>query len=85
MYIYIFPALTDSTTTSASKPGRSCRPGMFLCNYPDNRCIPNFWRCDGIEDCWDKADEKGCSTTTETTIKSTLPTTSLRPQGIFTL
>ena len=90
MHIYIFPALTDSTTTSISKPGLSCPPGMFLCDYPLHKCVSILGRCDGEYDCWDKTDEKGCSTTTKTTPKTTIKTTStttstttsLSPQGI---
>ena len=96
MYIYIFPALTDSTTTSISNPGLSCPPGMFLCDYPLLKCVSILGRCDGVYDCWDKTDEKGCPTTTKTTPKTTIKTTSttaastttstttsLSPQGIL--
>ena len=96
MYIYIFPALTDSTTTSISNPGLSCPPGMFLCDYLLLKCVSILGRCDGVYDCWDKTDEKGCPTTTKTTPKTTIKTTSttaastttstttsLSPQGIL--
>ncbi|KAK1788888.1 hypothetical protein P4O66_015799 [Electrophorus voltai] len=34
-------------------------PGNFMCG--NGLCIPGNWQCDGVPDCFDKSDEKGCS------------------------
>ncbi|XP_034032744.1 low-density lipoprotein receptor class A domain-containing protein 3 [Thalassophryne amazonica] len=33
-------------------------PGNFMCG--DGTCVPGGWQCDGMPDCFDKSDEKGC-------------------------
>uniref|UniRef100_A0A2K5PYN1 Low density lipoprotein receptor n=1 Tax=Cebus imitator TaxID=2715852 RepID=A0A2K5PYN1_CEBIM len=38
----------------------SCRSGDFSCGGRVNRCIPQFWRCDGQVDCENGSDEQGC-------------------------
>ncbi|KAJ4938632.1 hypothetical protein JOQ06_003242, partial [Pogonophryne albipinna] len=48
---------------SQSLPGNNftteCNiPGIFMCR--DGKCVPGGWQCDGLPDCFDKSDEKGC-------------------------
>lgn len=38
----------------------TCKLGDFSCGGHVNRCIPQFWRCDGQMDCEDGSDEQGC-------------------------
>ncbi|XP_066557134.1 low-density lipoprotein receptor class A domain-containing protein 3 [Amia ocellicauda] len=33
-------------------------PGNFRCL--DGKCVPGGWQCDGMPDCFDQSDEKGC-------------------------
>uniref|UniRef100_W5LZX8 Low-density lipoprotein receptor class A domain-containing protein 3 n=1 Tax=Lepisosteus oculatus TaxID=7918 RepID=W5LZX8_LEPOC len=33
-------------------------PGNFMCG--DGTCVPGAWQCDGLPDCFDMSDEKGC-------------------------
>lgn len=42
-----------------------CKEFMFKC--ADNRCIPEWWKCDGVSDCVDNSDEIGCSNTEKPT------------------
>lgn len=51
-------------------PGDSCHDWMFKCN--NDKCVPYWWKCDGVNDCGDESDEMGCNSTqamTTTTMK----------------
>uniref|UniRef100_A0A182QTE4 Sortilin-related receptor n=1 Tax=Anopheles farauti TaxID=69004 RepID=A0A182QTE4_9DIPT len=40
-------------------PGQECHDWMFKCK--NKRCVPYWWKCDGVNDCEDHSDEEGCS------------------------
>uniref|UniRef100_W5N103 Low-density lipoprotein receptor-related protein 2 n=1 Tax=Lepisosteus oculatus TaxID=7918 RepID=W5N103_LEPOC len=44
---------------SVEPPDQSCGAYSFPCD--EGRCIPNSYRCDGIQDCHDKSDEANCT------------------------
>ncbi|GLH07501.1 Vitellogenin receptor [Gryllus bimaculatus] len=54
----------------------NCSDWMFLCS--NERCIPYWWKCDGVDDCGDSSDELGCGETT------TEPTTTSGPTNCTT-
>ncbi|KAK2724586.1 hypothetical protein QYM36_001171, partial [Artemia franciscana] len=35
----------------------NCTAAQHRCGGPENRCIPNYWKCDGEKDCRDGSDE----------------------------
>ncbi|KAG4075464.1 hypothetical protein HA402_015117 [Bradysia odoriphaga] len=37
----------------------TCHDWMFRCQ--NERCVPYWWKCDGINDCGDNSDELGCA------------------------
>lgn len=43
----------------------TCHDWMFQCS--NDKCVPHWWKCDGINDCGDNSDEIGCSVTTNIT------------------
>lgn len=48
-------------------PKAICHDWMFKCG--NNKCVPNWWKCDGVNDCDDHTDELGCGgNKTETSI-----------------
>ncbi|XP_053670657.1 sortilin-related receptor-like [Anopheles nili] len=58
-------------------PGQECHDWMFKCN--NNRCVPYWWKCDGVNDCEDHSDEEGCSETGKTVSNNTMVPQSSSP------
>ncbi len=76
----------NCTTTAApnnKKPGPNfipsdtCHDWMFRCS--NNKCIPSWWKCDGVNDCGDSSDEQGCASAAN---DPTLTTTTIKPKPI---
>lgn len=36
----------------------TCHDWMFQCS--NDKCVPHWWKCDGVNDCGDNSDELGC-------------------------
>uniref|UniRef100_A0A2M4B8R2 Sortilin-related receptor n=1 Tax=Anopheles marajoara TaxID=58244 RepID=A0A2M4B8R2_9DIPT len=60
------------------EPGQQCHDWMFKCG--NDRCVPYWWKCDGVNDCEDNSDEQGCgekggsgSTSSTTETSTTVP------------
>lgn len=57
----------NCTASTAEPPSKidnvmpTCHDWMFHCK--NDRCVPNWWKCDGVNDCGDSSDELGCSGT----------------------
>ncbi|XP_076656222.1 sortilin-related receptor isoform X2 [Halictus rubicundus] len=39
-------------------PSSPCNDWMFMCD--NNKCVPHWWKCDGVDDCGDNSDEVVC-------------------------
>lgn len=50
--------LREPSTERPIFPNSTCLNWMFKCN--NGNCVPDWWRCDGIDDCGDHSDEIGC-------------------------
>ncbi|PSN40175.1 hypothetical protein C0J52_16358 [Blattella germanica] len=57
----------------------SCSAWMFLCN--NKKCVPYWWKCDGVNDCGDNSDEFGCG---KDDADYTTPSTSIIPSTPMT-
>lgn len=44
---------------SEPPPDNNCGDYSFPCD--EGRCVPNSYRCDGVNDCVDKTDEANCT------------------------
>ncbi|XP_052861860.1 sortilin-related receptor-like [Anopheles cruzii] len=68
-------------------PGQQCHDWMFKCN--NDKCVPYWWKCDGVNDCEDHSDEQGCgdkednsgATTTVTPLRPSVTPTRARNKG----
>ncbi|XP_014239724.1 sortilin-related receptor-like isoform X1 [Cimex lectularius] len=50
---------THTDHNNPTPPIINCLNNMFVCS--NGKCVPNGWKCDGINDCGDMSDELGCS------------------------
>lgn len=71
----IIPPNIDDVTNQFLPKNGSCPAWMFKCL--DQRCIPDWWKCDKAEDCSDGSDELGCPSVEEITTTTTTSTTSI--------
>lgn len=68
-----------TTTTESNKKSSInfntgiCQDWMFKCS--NEKCIPYWWKCDGVNDCGDSTDEKGCGDSDTGTVIITTTTT----------
>lgn len=50
---------TAKTTTPIPIPSGKCGPWQFTCK--NQHCIPEWWKCDSVNDCGDNSDEIDCN------------------------
>ena len=54
------PAPKPESTTITTNQTELCHEDWFSCSRDKSQCIPFEWKCDGVNDCGDNADELGC-------------------------
>lgn len=64
------PPSNARPTEPPSAPNGQCHDWMFKC--ANSKCVPDWWKCDGVNDCGDNSDEMGCK-------NSTAPLTTPKP------
>ncbi|KAJ9597637.1 hypothetical protein L9F63_011506, partial [Diploptera punctata] len=66
---------TPSPTPQPFPPQAPCNAWMFHCN--NKKCVPFWWKCDGVNDCGDYSDELGCGKDVNPYSSTAIPTTPM--------